>query len=294
MSLGNWLASAKRVSEKFQFHVYDVTEKKPYDEDQIKFLGDILVKAHGNPKKIKEDCIKLVEDARNNELYIFEKYLGDELLNDLNNIEKKIVEKYLVDHVLPDKGSVSTRIGNFGEIVAADFSIEFEDYWLPIYKLRYREKKNWASRLTDLCVIKRSKREDPIVCYIEVKTNSSRLNKKLGIEGHDSLIRDDALNDPEILEYISRQLYFAQKYEEGSFISDLHLGRVRYNSKHEVFIVHEVGCWSDEILDLLNKHDINPNLIDFTIRVILVKNLRDLIDSSYAESWGSVKVLMDE
>jgi len=296
MHLSEWLQSAGRDPKDYIFDVFDVDEQHDFDEGVIAFLADLIVCAHGNPRMIVDDCRKLLEDARQVKLYIIEKYVSEELLADWAVAEKLIIQKYLESEILPKgdcKTGLITKIGNFGEIISAQYLLECESYWLPIYKLQYREKKDWASKLTDLCVIKTRPGERPLVCYSEVKTHSSKLNRDLGIEGHNSLIRDDALTDPEILSFISKRLYDTGKYDEASFISDMKLGRVEYDKKHELYLVHELSEWNEEILSRLDEHGLDAGLVDFCVRVIVIKNLRALIDAVYANSWAAAKALID-
>jgi hypothetical protein len=296
MHLSEWLQSAGRAPKQYIFEVFDILEQHDVDDNVIKFLAEQIVCAHGSPRMILDDCRKLIEDARGAKLYIIEKYVTDQVLADFVEAEKQIIQMYLDNEILPNgdnKTGLITRIGNFGEIVAAQYLIEFEEYRLPIYKLQYREKKNWASKLTDLCVIKLRRAKKPLVCYSEVKTHSSKLDKNLAIEGHESLIRDDALADPEILRFISKRLYDAGKYNEANLISDMKLGRVEYDRKHELYLIHEASEWDEEVLAKLDEHGLNNGLVDFCVRVIIIKNLRTLIDAVYANSWVAVKAMVD-
>lgn len=297
MKLKDWLHSDIRNPCVFDFDVFDVGEEYDCNDDVIAFLADLMVTSHGNPRIIVDDLRKLIEDARQAKLYIIENYVSAELLANFPAAERQIIQKYLENEILPhgdEKTVLITKVGNFGEIVAAQYLLEFEGYWLPIYKLQYREKKDWASKLTDLCVIKLRPNEKPLVCYSEVKTHSSQLDKNLGIEGHDSLIRDDALKNLEILRFISKRLYDAGKFDEANFISDLKLGRVEYDKKHELHLVHEFNEWNEEILTRLENHGMDAGLVDFCVRIFLIKNLRVLIDAVYANSWAAAKTLVDE
>lgn len=297
MHLIEWLQSAGRDPKDYIFDVVDIDEQYDFNDDVIAFLANLMVTAQGNPRMIADDLRKLIDDANQAKLYIIRDYVTAELLADFPAAERQIIQKYLENEILPhgdDKTVLITKVGNFGEVVAAQYLLELEGYWLPIYKLQYREKKDWASKLTDLCVIKIRPNEKPLVCYSEVKTHSSQLNKNLGIEGHDSLIRDDALKNPEILRFISKRLYDAGKFDEANFISDLKLGRVEYDKKHELHLVHELGEWDEEILSRLEEHGLNAGLVDFCVRVIVIKDLRVLIDAVYANSWAAAKALVDE
>src|SRR5205807_837697 len=157
----------------------------------------------------------------------------------------------------PKKMNGIARIGNFGEVLASNFLIEFEDFWFPIYKLRYREKKDWAMRLSDLCLIKRLPGVKPLVCYGEVKTISADRDISIAIKGHNSLVLGevkDSLADPEILKFISTILYETQRFDEGYFISELLSCSVKYDKRYDLFLVHSKEKWTDEILDRLEEH----------------------------------------
>ena len=99
------------------------------------YLAVAILAFHGIPQQIRDDYQLLIQDAEDNGLHI--------------------LKDYLERHVLPGEKNVIVRVGNFGEVVAIAFLIEFENFWFPIDKLRFREKKDWAMRLTDLCFIKR-------------------------------------------------------------------------------------------------------------------------------------------
>jgi hypothetical protein len=163
--------------------------------------------------------------------------------------------------------------------------MEFEGFWLPIYKLRFREKKNWAMRLTDLCLIKVDGLSKPFVCYGEVKTKSAGCNRQLAVDGHSSLAKDDALANPEILHFICTRLYETGQQEEGDFLSRLRLRKLEYDQRHDLFLVHNRNNWSEEILDNLEACDLDERLVDFSVKVVLITELRGVIDSAYARAW---------
>jgi hypothetical protein len=263
------------------------------DDDIREYLAHQIVLAHGNPDMIRAECEKLLDDARELELEEIEHCLQTTVLADWDQTQKRILEHYLESEILPSADKVITRIGNFGEVVAALFLVRFEGFWFPIYKLRYREKKDWASRLTDLCLIKLVDGQKPLVCYSEVKTHSSRCDKGLGIQGHDSLSKDDALNNPEILRFISTRLYDSGQFAEADFISDLRLGRVQYNRRHDLYLIHDSATWSEEILERLHGHELDGSLVDFSVRVFLIRELRGLIDDTYECSWMAAKDIVD-
>lgn len=180
--LGNWFNVDKRDPCSYRFVVEDITESTqpnladPDDPILDGFANSLLI-AHAAPDMIRKECSILLEQL-------------DFL--DLNIIKDYIEQKILPAHVVGVKGLA--RIGNFGEILAAHILMNFQGFSLPIFKLRYREKQSWAIKLTDLCLINRDKSlTKPLVCYGEVKTKSAKYDASLGIAGHKSLVKDDAL-----------------------------------------------------------------------------------------------------
>jgi hypothetical protein len=47
------------------------------------------------------------------------------------------------------------------------------------------------------------------------------------------------------------------------------------------------------ILSNLNNHNLSSSLIDFSVNVVLVNQLRKVIDESYARSWKSVESILN-
>lgn len=280
--LSNWLTLNERNPSPFRFGVIDITETtRPNvsdpDDEIINYLANRLLLAHRDPEMIKRECQILLEDVE--------------------ALDLDVIKKYVEEEVLPtqERGfKLSTWIGNFGEILAAQFLIETEGFWFPIYKLRFREKRTWAMQLTDLCLIKVDGLTKPLVCYGEVKTKSSACDLELGRKGHDSLVKDDALQKPEILRFVCSLLYSMGKYKEAEFISRLRLGRLEYDRKHLLFLVHEQTIWDEEILDNLQTHKLSSDLVGFSVNVVLIQQLRQIIDESYARAWQGVEVLFNE
>ncbi|HYT45334.1 MAG TPA: DEAD/DEAH box helicase, partial [Methylomirabilota bacterium] len=264
--LGKWLTQQMRHPSIYKFPVTNVTELVAPNECILDDLALTLLLAHGNPQLIKDQYNLLLKDAEDNSL--------------------QVLKKYLEDHILPDKSIMHgiARIGNFGEVLASTYMIEFENFWFPIYKLRFREKKDWAMRLTDLCLIKRVDNENPLVSYGEVKTISGNCDKNIAIKGHDSLVLGEAsdfLAEPEILRFISRILYETDRLEEAQFISQIQLGIIKYNKRHDLFIIHSSEQWTEEILDRLEGHPLDQRLVDFSIKIVLLSQLRQLIGTVY-------------
>ena len=287
--LNGWFQATTRQSCSYKFKVKDIKEavlpnlSDPEDKLVNEFSRHLLL-AHANPVMIKKECEILLEDLQNLNLKIIQ-----------DKVEK-IIKNHVETEILPsnEKGfKLSAWIGNFGETLASRILIDSENFRFPIYKLRFREKREWAMKLTDLCLIKETGLAKPLICYGEVKTKSSACDKKLGIEGHDSLVKDDALQDLEILKFYCTILYESKEFDQAEFFSKIRFGKIDYDKQHRLFIVHEENTWDEEVLSNLNNHNLSPSLIDFSVNVVLVNQLRKVIDESYARSWKSVESILN-
>ncbi|MFN5514428.1 MAG: hypothetical protein ACK5CA_06705 [Cyanobacteriota bacterium] len=281
--LNSWFNVDKRDPCSYKFVVEDITEiNQPNladpDDPILDGFANSLLTAHADPVMIREECNILLEDLDNLNLYIIKKYIEEQVLP------------------VPASGIKGVaRIGNFGEILSSYLLMTFQGFSLPIYKLRYREKQSWAMKLTDLCLINRDESlSKPLVCYGEVKTKSAKnCDTNIGIEGHDSLIKDDALEDPEILKFFCTILYSSQQYEEADFFSRLRLGKIEYEKQYNLFLVHEKTTWRDEILDKLDAHPLDGRLANFCVSVVLIQQLREVIDESYTRAWKGVEAILN-
>jgi len=258
----------------YKFPVIDVIEGVEITEDILDYLAREIVLAHGSPTMIKHECRRLIADVK--------------------NVKLNVVKDYIEQEILPSIDRPQARIGNFGEILAAIFLVESEGFWFPIYKLRYREKKDWSMRLTDLCLVKKVGVTKPLFCFGEVKTKSVSCNVKLGVEGHDSLAKDNALEDPEVLRFLCTQLYEMGKLDEAFFLSEIRLDLTPYDTRHDLFLIHNKEDWREEILEKLANHGLNKNLIDFSVKVILISQLKNVIDKAYARAWLAAEVMINE
>jgi hypothetical protein len=287
--LTKWLALQSRAAPTYKFPVIEGAELMSPDEQILGDLARELVLAHGVPNMIKAECSRLLHDAAEAKLYILQNWVDKQILADFDTAEQVILEKYLDQYILPGKDKMSTRSGNFGEVIAAQIFIECDGFRFPIFKLRVREKKDWSPRLTDLCLVKTEDHSRPLILYGEVKTRSSGCNKNLAIEGHDSLCKDDALADPEILRLIRVWLYETERIEEADFFTRISIGELKYDTRHALVIVHALAEWTEEILEALNATDLDPRLIDFTVTLLLIDDLRTIMDECYSRTWLSVK-----
>ena len=127
-----WLKSQQRDTNPFKFRVVDICEENPPTLELINFLSEEYIVANISPKALKLALSKLKNDCGELNLQKFQEF---------------------VEANLTDEEKISTLVGSFGEIISTIYLVQFEKYWLPVYKLRYREKKNWAMRMTDVFVV---------------------------------------------------------------------------------------------------------------------------------------------
>lgn len=261
--LRNWLVYQQRENSTYQkFAVVDVIEKSELDDQILDHLAHDIVLAHIEPE--------LLADAYR------------ELAQDVSELNLDLLKEFLETKILPNKtNGIPALIGNFGEIVAASLLTEFEDFEIPIYKLRFREKQNWAARLTDLCLIKTSNLPKPTVCYGEVKTHTSACDLQLAVKGHNSLAKDNALADPEILRFLCNVLYNAQRFEQRELFLKIWLGKADYNRRHDLFLIHDADNWDEGVLHNLEALELDDRLVDFSVKVVLITKLRQVIDTAY-------------
>ncbi len=268
--LADWLKSQQRDTNPFKFRVVDISEEISPTSETINLLSEEYMVANISPKVLKMALGKLKDDCGELNLQEFQKYIKDNLT---------------------DEGETSTLVGSFGEIISTIYLVQFEKYWLPVYKLRYREKKNWAMRMTDVFVVNTNDNKKPIVSYGEVKTNTSGYQGSIGIKGHNSIKRDNALENPDILRFIINTLSDQGKEIEASFFMDIQLNKVHYEIKHKLFLIHDTRFWKEKILENLNAIELDSALQDFTVYPVLIDDLRALIDDSFKNSWRAAEVI---
>jgi len=201
------------------------------------------------------------------------------------------IEEYLSKEVFPDDRSSennlhistkvkNTRIGNFGEIIATLFLINFREYSCPIYKLQFRDNKNWSVRLTDLCLFKLDK-IPAVVCYGEVKTKTSKFKGALGVEAYESLAINEIQRNPEILIFIKRKLHDLKKMEEAEVITKIQYKKIKSISEYKLFLIHENKTWKEIALKKLNEYLQDKTCDDLQMNIVLINDLRSIIEKTY-------------
>ena len=98
----NWLNRQERNPSPYRFDVVDTGESLQPDETIINYLAQQLVLAHACPEMIRTEYEVLSQDAE--------------------DVGLQRLKQYIEDEILPAGHRVQTRIGNFGEVLAASLS----------------------------------------------------------------------------------------------------------------------------------------------------------------------------
>src|SRR3990172_4611198 len=124
--LTSWLETAVRTDTTLPFQVLDVRELPVERSLLVQTLAKELLVAHKDPAHLQRVAARAGRPR---------------------------VRQSLASEVFPTRRNV--RIGDFGEVLGAAILRERDGLYLPIFKLRYREKRDWPMRLTDLLALQR-------------------------------------------------------------------------------------------------------------------------------------------
>lgn len=257
--LSQFFATQVRETAPYSFRVLDVRESGVDRDGLVDALSKELLEAHKDPEYLRTVALRA----------------GMEYLRE-----------YLSKVVFPTKPIV--RIGNFGEVVSAALLRDRDDLRLPIFKLRYRDKRNWPMRLTDIFALEFDEAgRIRAIWYGEVKARTTR-DDDAACKGHESLKSECDCERPEILDFVISRLFEQGRYEEANALEDLLAGRSLAATRcHQVTLLFDRGIWREDVLRRLN--DLPPALPSLRVEVILVDQLGTLIEDSYkrvVDSWN--------
>ena len=228
-------------------------------------------------REIKEDISKRVllnlEDPG---------YLKFEF-NDYNSEE---IKKFLKDSILPNENAqFNPKKSLWGEIISAEILNVFRKHLMPIYKLRYKEKKDQAMRGSADVVTYYYNENHLIFSFSEVKTKGNIRKKgfyeyknemKKAEEG--LLNNNDNNKTPEILVYICRRLYDLKRYDLLQIFDDA-IKSNNYKKEFHIFMIMEKRRWGEQIINFFKEK--NTELPNLTINIVLINSLNELIDETY-------------
>lgn len=200
-----------------------------------------------------------------------------------NNLTSYEIKKYLINSVLPDKyDQFSPRKSTWGEIVSAEILKGFRKHLVPVYKLRYKEKKDWAMRGEADVLTYYFDEGSLIIAFTEVKTKASNeaVSKyRNEMQKAESGLSNNNVDEPEILEYICQRLYDEEKFDLLQIFDDAFNNPESYKKEFHIFMIMEKSRWGEPIIDFFKEKSTElPNL---TINIVLINSLNELIDETY-------------
>ena len=178
-----------------------------------------------------------------------------------NNLNSDEIKKDLKESLLPDENALfHPQKSMWGEIVSAEILNVFRNHLIPIYKLRYKEKKDQAMR-GEADVVTCYLDDTPlIIAFSEVKTkgnikqNGFYEYKKEMKKAEKELLKDN-VDKPEILDYIHRILYTKNKNNSLFQIFDDAIKNPNsYKKEFHIFMIMEKNRWGEQIIEFFKEN----------------------------------------
>lgn len=268
-----WLEEKKRSGSLYTFQVINVTEKNNASEEAIEYIGERILNAYRSAAFLKTT---------------FQTKHSKELI------------KYLKEYVFPaidgagSKGEITirknVRQGDFGETISIELIEKFRKLHVPVSKLRWKFNNNRSVFCTDIFAHDRGNNFSELK-YYEVKTRTT-FNKQICIEAHNSLAKDiphefiaDFLQRHyyELAEEMNRSGRDAKKYYDiCAKYNDILSNPDKYIRSFEIILIMEKKNFQETILKALD--DLPPSLSPLEITIILIDDVRMIIDKSYKKA----------
>lgn len=185
-------------------------------------------------------------------------YTTDDDLEKMSEYTKLTKEKILSDIIFPDpnnKFGKSIMVGDFAEILIADYLQFVNDYVVPRTRYEHKDKRNSSTQGSDLLAYKISdpskwSNEDELLVY-EVKAQSSE--RKVSSPRLQDAINDSAKDNTRLAESIvasGRRLIGLQKDEEARMVFRfLNSTDEPYKKKYGAAAVHSKASFSRQLLE---------------------------------------------
>lgn len=179
---------------------------------------------------------------------------------------------------------LNTRVGDFGEVVAADVLETTEGLAVPIFKLRYRETTAWAMRLTDVFAVRHADDgEIEAFCFTSAKAGVTRPPRSVAVEGYQQLVADERDASPEILWFVRERLFEAGQYEECARFDRVSGRPGSVTRLFRLVLVFDSALWNEAALAELNDA-LTPLLREFRAYVVLTPELRSRVEECYGNA----------
>jgi len=173
-----------------------------------------------NYKKLSHKPLQEKQDSRKNVTLFIKQAIVDHHLNQeriaawLNALgHKKTASEIAANLPKEDR----TRKGNFGEVISSEHLIQRYGYYMPIFKLRYRDRHNMPMRGEDIVAfVLTPQREISKICIGESKT-MKKFSSNTVLQAHDRL-KNSYHPCPETLSMLANIAYEIGNMELGSEI----------------------------------------------------------------------------
>ncbi len=258
----DWLKPVKR--EKYLFELYYFRENYKPDASLLSYLQREIITAYRDIEMYKFTC---------------------------NGIEESKIKQYIIDYVIPsDKNQITKNVrqGDWGEILTSLIATYFQDLEVPIHKLKWKFNKDRSTFSTDLF----SHNKDGIIkdlYYYEIKTrffpetkeSEDGKSKYITIIAHNSLLKDSLSPTEAIADFLMRINHEKGNYDKAMKYKDIILEPDKFNRNYELFFIIEKSKFIINIIEELN--NLPPKLSPLRITVVLIENLKQLIEDSWKD-----------
>lgn len=250
-----WISETYDNENDFRFVVIDISEYTEITEEIKKVMATSLISSFRDIKQLKR------------------RY---------ENQPKTKLKEYIESKIFAtkkDNFSVATRRGDWGEVLCGLILDEFRGYKLPVNKLKWKINNERSLFGTDVFAIKENASGNiESLVYTESKLRTS-YSKDIGKEAYQSLYKDNGSSLPDIIDYISRLCFDKRDYEMADKFDNIYLNMKKYNKEFQIFLIFDKNTWRKEILDILN--DLPPELDHLFVTIVLIDNLKVLIEETY-------------
>lgn len=256
--INKWLQDVQRKGHGLKFEVYDIVEKNMIAKDVINYLSKQLI----NHFISLEQLQSRFEGRPQKELKDY--------------ISKKL---FAPDDTQIDR---NVRQGDWGESMTTLVATDLRNHNVPAFKLRYKMNRKKSLNGLDVLALESDNNGNYSKIILYESKSKITYDKKIGIKVYRSL-RDDsnrALTD--MIDFLSKRCFERQEYDLAQKFDNLERITDKINKEYHAVIIMEKSLWKEDILKKLNEQSFDFNKT-FT-SVLLVNNLKELIDSVYSNT----------
>ncbi|MBU8880621.1 hypothetical protein BGM26_16830 [Bacillus sp. FJAT-29790] len=283
--LKKWLKKNSEDFKTYSFSKVEFIEATKISDELMDYIGSSLLEAFRDINLLKDSY----KDEPKESLIRYLKNYA------FSNIEEPTREQNIRKNV---------RQGDFGETIAMEVVRKFDNFDIPIYKVRWKFNNNRSVFCTDM-ISHNIGNTITDLRYYEIKSRVTMKKEKVkikdedkshyvGVVAHQSLLKDElSPNTESIADFLFRYSYnlavefekhgvdiVAQEYYAAAAkYCDIVKHPEKYNRSFEIIIIVEKSLYNEDILKEL--HDLPIQLNPLEVKIILIDNLKDLFEKSY-------------